>query len=364
MSNEDEKLTPFQAFTEGMTENYSDAARALIEHGVNEPIAWAIATSIRDFISTTGAASTGEEHRTSALMGFIATAMGVFHRLALMSGQSSEMRLLWHAARKQSSAAHGLGEDKVGGDFGVAVPLPDDRFRISFFQAKNQTSQGELNIGRPPKPDKSDNWPAKAAAANNRLARWAVEDVIEAEDAKAVDHQMIKLARTQQKGRVAAGGTETPSSRNWVHYIAWSGEQPWCFGLDSCRTNILGNNRLRPLHGHTTEVVKAVTCIKLSDVECYAFADHLARGMCTDAEGWIELSKDDAKAVVGEFAALGADWYIADDTTGRGAKGLTDDATYCLNTAASAATEPVVIASAEVAKANTGQRSAYSTQRL
>jgi hypothetical protein len=298
--------------------------------GADPVFAWTVATALTEFVSATGRNGVGEEHRTSALMGFLASFMGTYNLLAGMSGNGSSNRMLWHASNKRSSKAAGLGESETGGDFGIAIPAGVDSFRISFFQAKNLYG-GRLDLRRPPRSDTSSDWPKMIAAANLRLARWATDGVIDTSEHAAVvpNHQMFKLAAVQKRGNGAKG------TASWVHYVVWSATAPVCFSLDSFRQALAPT--LRQLRAAAEGARKSVSHVAAMVVEQLSgatlaeeplkrqdFGRHLVEGAAGPSSGWLELPMTEIVKIVGNFVELGGDWYFLDERGGSRVAELTD----------------------------------------
>ncbi len=338
-----EEPTPFVAFVEGMAEAYCTRAAALLGLGGDEVFAWAVATAVLDFVAATGAKFQGEEHRTSALMGFIGMSTGFFHRLGRMSGMPSETRLLWHAAGKHSNAVTGGNEPEKGGDFGIAIPLEAGLVRVSFFQAKNQSSKTTIHLARAPNVATTPAGAGDLDRARNRLAIWGVYEKFDEEwsDSKQArqlregtkNYQMLKLAYVQQRGVKAAAAAQASvaaagggrSAKDWVHYVVWSETEPVFVSLNSLHRSgrIDRAAHANPIGERAREVVGLLSDWKLADLSRHSFVDHLVAGISVDPDGWIDLPLAQARVIVGEFAQLGGDWYILDEKGGDGARELT-----------------------------------------
>ncbi len=309
--------TAFDAFTAALDPQLSDEVVSLKHAGADEVFAYAMSTALRDFMTATSASGVGEEHRTAALMGFIGTSLGVFSLLARLSGVEGETRLLWHAANRRSSKLAGKGESETGGDFGIAVPSPSpgsDLVRLSFFQAKNRSDNGRIDLRRQSRG--SGLSETEEHNSNARVLRW-LGDGPPANVSAAHDHQIYKLAVTQEHGRAAA---QNDLGRDWVHYVIWSGGDPVQISLEQVRS-ALARATLQPgpQNAFVGWLGKADQ-LKIPPVE---FTKHLARALTPAHAGWIELPLEQAKNVVGQFVELGADWYTIDTEQGGVAQQLT-----------------------------------------
>ena len=319
--------TAFAVFTAALPDELRLAVADLNGAGADTVLAWAIATATRDFVSTTRLEGTNEEHRTSALMGFMATSMGVFSLLARMSNYDGQSRLLWHAANKRSSNVAGQGEDKTCGDFGIAVPMgADGGIRLSFLQAKNRRSAGFIDIRRIARPKQvaGQGVGRELHEAGERLLQWLDgADVFEEKAIDALNHQIFKLAAVQFRGNRATGHKAAGNRRSWVHYVVWSGVDPVCFTLDSVRAPYRGKTMSSTSFDETLKFGKAFGLIDEASLPTIPFASHLAAATSSEHLGWVDLSMKDAEKIVGRFVALGADWYICEDQTGSGGAELT-----------------------------------------
>src|SRR5476649_2319238 len=79
------QASPFADFIDGLPSDVTTGAAKLAKLGAGPVTGWALAAATRDFVTSTGAAGVGEEHRTSVLMGYLATSLGMFHRLGQIS---------------------------------------------------------------------------------------------------------------------------------------------------------------------------------------------------------------------------------------------------------------------------------------
>ncbi len=309
--------TAFEAFTAALDPQLSEEVLSLKHAGADEVFAYALSTAVRDFLSATQVVGVGEEHRTSALMGFIGTSLGVFNLLARLSGVEGETQLLWHAANRRSSKLAGKGESETGGDFGIAVPWPwpgSGLLRLSFFQAKNRTDNGKIDLRRHARSSSLSEMQEQIAKA--RVLGWLQNGEL-SDRSEVQDHQIYKMAVTQELGRVAA---QSELGRDWVHYVIWSGGDPVQFSLEQVRS-ALSMAVLRP--GQLNDFVGWLGKAHLLAIPQIKFTEHLASAFTPAHAGWIELPLAQAKDVVGQFVELGADWYTIDTEQGGVAQQLT-----------------------------------------
>lgn len=301
----------FNVFVKSLSADVTQSAKALQSIYGDEIFAWAIAAAVKDFSFTTRGEWNGEEHRTSAMMGFLGTSMGVFGLLGALSGIETEGRVLWHASNKRSSRHGGRGEAETGVDFGVAMPAPSEgNVRISCFQAKNVEKDGGADLRRPPKVEPSAEGRMAAACADFRLAKWASSaPPPEHEfDATEPNHQMFKMVMLQQAGIKWARIPSDCKGESWVHYVLWRPNGPPIqFSLDSL------------LESHQKLTTKSIPLIldklckrKLLSTPHLPFGDHLLNGLTDTHPGWIELPIGEATKLLGHFVELGGDWYVVD----------------------------------------------------
>jgi len=310
--------TAFEAFTAALDPHLGDQVKKLRNAGADVVFAYSLATALRDFQSATRAAGVGEEHRTSALMGFIGTSLGVFNLLARLSGLEGDTQLLWHAANRRSSQLAGKGESESGGDFGIAIPSPSagpDMVRLCFFQAKNGSDKGKINLRR--EPSSSALSEIDQHNRHARMLHWISSGTNVSVKSVGHDYQIYKLASTQEQGRAAAHNS---LGCDWVHYAIWSSGAPAQFSLEQVRAALesktFGN-------GGTGDFTSWLAKAHELGIKPISFALHLARAFTAEHVGWIEIPLADAEVVVGRFVELGADWYTIDTEQGGVAQQLT-----------------------------------------
>lgn len=250
-------------------------------------------------------------------------------------------------------------ERNTGGDFGVAFELEIENekyFRLAFFQAKNGTPS-EKNIQFswnqvPPCYNDSKN-PSKDFA-DNRLQKWIFYDQLDISqsDKTPQDHQIYRLAVTQEKGRTEqkkavnneALARMCHEAANWVHYVVWCKKDtkavvnkadpdsseaekeifeahvPLVISLQDVKKGLscLDENEFAKALSTTASTVPAnlwKTLLTKSSPEeespHLSFADFIAKGnLPTPNRDWLLLGAQDAQKLIGEFIRMGTEWFV------------------------------------------------------
>jgi hypothetical protein len=377
------QLRPISSIEEAMQSldlNLPDQ-KAIYNICKNDVASWGIASAIYQFNQATN--GTEEEHRTSALMGFIAGAMGHYNLLAaVLKIKQNHTNFHWHAAHKKSSKTR-PGEDKHGGDFGVAVALNESHYRVSFFQAKKAIENKYVDISHGPTKSKelskaktnlikshldnedletaidklrleSENSIKMTSEASKRLHGWLQLNELAEFDFSKPNYQLYKIAATERLGNKiyeSVGSKEVP----WCHYVIWSSREPVCFSIQSLRSWVMENidkpsatsnegksndaeNGQSDEKIPKAELVKRIKGIQFlypdeddgTSLKTNSFSHHLAHGIAPaenkeETDGWITIQKSEFESIIGELKDTGTIWYIATGNNSKPRLELSDE---------------------------------------
>lgn len=341
----------------------------------------AVHHAIADFTDSTGQDFNGEEHRTSAFMGYLGSCIGWYNLFSYLSNEE-QLSIKWNTQRR-SGTPNNPGEDSTGADFGVAIELADGFYNVAMFQAKNgslRCGKPTFDINRPPAgyakaPPKKDAQTeggatlvapplaetdsqtdedtkkivsAEGHAANERLLSWISGKDIEpverlgkkikspnerAKDAEPeqIDHQVIKMAQ-QNNFAFSSCGVISPLEKepNWMHYVIWrnkdeGGGAPAVVGLDEVREK-MGNKweSSKPEDRNnwltSSGILNGLARLeyKVPGASSPGFAEFLISGLNEAAPGWLRVTEEQLKSIVKDFTDLGVNWSVA----GRGSGSL------------------------------------------
>jgi hypothetical protein len=257
----------------------------------------AVAHALRDLEIISGAGGFGEEDRTASLIGHL----GWYLALSDLSGSGKEQpSVSWSYQSKKAEA-------EKGGDFGLVVRLDGDKYNIAFFQAKNAdlASRKAVNLWRPPSSyhhsseDMSDEQALDAA--NNELFSAISGKPLSAQSGKG-QHQFVKLAVIAAKATNKIG-----SKSSWIHYVLWP-KNP------SGAPRVLDLPILRTILQKPGAVSKAALNVPAAEYEnAGTFASLLMRGTTSGAAGWLTLSREQARDLIGDLTELCNRWMIVEE---------------------------------------------------
>lgn len=299
-----------------------------------------VAHGLIDFTRATTQTSMGEEHRTSAVVGFIAAHLSWYNLLAEMSEAPRALNCQWGSFKKSE-------ETQNGSDFGVAIEIGpvDGRdghfYNLSFFQAKNgsTTKQPEsdaedgegFDINQP-----HTDYAKTPREADKRLAAWlgignpstpweswlgAPSQKMQSPDIKH-NHQVVKLAvanaylaqLNNQSLPQAQQGNASLQQPSYVHYVVWRNyERPAQVVSLKTVKSLLAQRKLPDL-----TVKSGIKDPTLHPDPQYveAFGDFLRSGQNAGAAGWALIEKQDVIDLVKNWPTIGTHWMIVETRKG------------------------------------------------
>lgn len=304
--------------------------------------------ALSEFTLGTGASFNGEEHRTSALMAYLGACISWYNLFSHLSGSDDDEQLsiLWNAQNKKTS--DGVpGENTTGGDFGIAIRLEDGSYNLIFFQAKQDSfayQQHRLDINKVPGKYAADGCITELGhTANIEFLKWCADGSLP-ERSEGPSHQIVKLA-TQNEFPFSNQfqnpvGTPALARKNWTHYVVWRDAfdtrvntppsyelfEPLCLSLADVKTHLLNALRQATREGKSLQnfigpsgFLKGINDIPLTGPQV-SFAKLLISGMRAQQPGWLGVTLDQAKVLVGHFSSLGVHWGFVERSSGNGPK--------------------------------------------
>lgn len=299
-----------------------------------------VAHGLEDFTRATTQTSMGEEHRTSAVVGFIAAHLSWYNLLAEMSKAPRALNCQWGSFKKSE-------ETQNGSDFGVAIeigPIEGRKghfYNLSFFQAKNgSTTKQPVN-------DENDtegldidrvyaDYAQTKSDADGRLEGWLgigkrstqwenlLKNPSRAMRSKEIEnnHQVVKLAVANaylaQLNNLplpqAQQGNASEQEPSYVHYVVWRNyERPaQVVSLKTVRSLLA--QRKQP----NLTVKSGIKNPTLHpDPQCVeTFGDFLRSGQNANAVGWALIEKQDVIDLVENWPTIGTRWMIVETREG------------------------------------------------
>lgn len=333
----------------GLNDRKKKIFAASVYHGLSE------------FTIGTGTPVNKEEHRTSTLMAYIATCLSWYNLFSALDECCNEqISILWNAQNKSEKQASKEkdgepplpqnAENLTGGDFGIAVNTSNGRYNLIFFQAKRALDEGEkehFSINQTP----SNYWVTgesfspTGTAANNNLKKWVEKDFLLATRSDK-EHQVFKLANQENYPFSSDFRKKHNESdvefKEWAHYVIWryfptKGEEivhnegdakysiiePLNISLSEVKTNLKTTwdavKKTESLQELTVDRLFSSGGVKLGDKIFLnninsTFASLLISGLDEDAKGWLNVSLEEAKTIVGHFSELGVHWSFVESS--------------------------------------------------
>lgn len=280
------------------------------------PFTCAVFHALHELGEISATANFNEEDRTASLIGHLGTHFGWYGLMRRLSNPTSDSQLdhlCWAYQRKKDEAAK-------GGDFGLAIPISPDKYRIAFFQAKliNAEDQKTIDVNRPPsgyntksKKISVAEWEEFKQIADAALCKLLIGEVLNCEDGKA-HHQLVKLAIVSENGRI--GVAPKVKFPDWVHYVLWPSQKdvvPSSLTLSS----VIQLVQKQFLESQFERKEKNIFKIAISEsTSNRSFADLLIDGALGDGNGWLTVNKERAEQLIGRLIQLCPNWLVVDES--------------------------------------------------
>lgn len=278
----------------------------------------AVAHALRDLGLVSAQGGFDEEDRTASLIGHLGSHLSWYLAMADLSGlKEGQPSVSWSYQSKKAEA-------EKGGDFGLAVRLSDDKYNIAFFQAKNAdfTSETGANLWRPPygyspvskkipleqeftKEQKIRD--EESRKADKELTNAIYGQQLSAQSGKG-QHQLVKLSILADRAM-----KKIEADSKWIHYVLWPIDQsmaPKVFDLPTVKRILQGPGAI------------SRSCLNVSAAHCRTaetFTALVMRGVEGGADGWLTVSKEQARSLIGDLTELCNRWMIVEDRQSSGA---------------------------------------------
>lgn len=293
----------------------------------------AVTQAVHEMMWTSTAAGFDEEHHTASLMGHLASNIGwyaLLHRWSLPPDPDPDQELAeppqlhWAYQGRHREAA-------VGADFGLAIRAAGDKVRIALFQAKSVQHGQQADVFRPPRGN------GARAIADASLEELRSEELLakrlegelqltpcESAQRHRNRHQLHKLAACEALGRARlARRSNAPPSKFpvWAHYVFWhqhdgaSGSKPAAPTLRTVR-NVVKDVLARSEAGATVNLAAPNPRLVEWRVKAAGrdFIDFVASGFHDGGDGWLVVSGEEARTLLGPMAPLLPPLLLGDDT--------------------------------------------------
>lgn len=274
---------------------------------------------LEEFAAATATLGTGEEHRTAAAMGFIASHLSWYQLLAHIAGEQSRLDCCWGVVSKTDESTSGV-------DFGIAVDIGEGLYNVCCCQAKNAVSGGathavQLDIDQMPGTLKRDDADQARTEAHRAVSTWLNGELPECSgESIKQNHQIVKMAHLARDLKTRSGsapGQPGADPETAVHYVIWREK-----GGAACTVSLAdAKQQLQQIQSSLgrltfTKSGMAEASSKLTLPSTRAFAQLIDSGQTSGAAGWMAVRHESMEGLVSDWVALGISWLLVDQGSG------------------------------------------------
>lgn len=275
----------------------------------------------------------GEEHRTSAAMGFVASQLSWYGIFAKLAEQPPGVVCRWGTFSK-------IEESFNGSDFGIAIQVnalggeEGMFYNVSFFQSKNDQNKGTAvdvsprididQVGSDHKNNKQqaaakfENW---VAAKSLLRSRTKVGTDINGAN---LNHQIVKMAITEaslarQHVDLNKENKDPSAADSFAHYVIWPNQEmpTTVVSIESVRKILHDRHRAKkPSLTPAGHIANSV--LKLDATQ--TFAEFISSGKIAGSPGWALVNANNVEELIKDWSAISESWMIGDSTGGLSSK--------------------------------------------